>query len=715
MVKKLIDKINSRIAHKLALWVIIFSMVITLMTSAIQMYLEYRRDMQGIRGYFDSISFMQLNSLSESVWIMDDKQIVAHLNGITKGRDIIYAAVNSEDNRPMWFSGENEAKGTLGFRYDLTYTKRDAVIPLGTLEIVASLDNLYKRLSWTALVIILTNSLKIFLFAGCILLYFRLAVTRHLEKLASHVVDMDFRRRIEPLNLAGVTASSGDEFSQVVNMLNVLQRRGHHAFNALEKSEMRLRLFFDATEEGIFGITADGRITFANSACLKKIGYENSQHIIGKKVESIIGYSAEENDEIADGRDIFLKPLQTGKSLTIDDGYLQVSDGPGFYASVRTYPIVSDNERSGAVIFFNDISAQREMVKEKNLLSQAVRQSPLLVIISDAIGNIEYVNPGFERLTGFSLSEVVGKKSSTLGRHEQNNDIQRDIRDTLKAGEKWQGMYLMRAKDGTEYTFDTVVLPVFNNRGKIINTIALWLDITQKVELQKQLNHVQKMEAVGRLSASFAHEFGNPLLGVRSVIKDISERIPMEQGDKQLLQLAYTECERMKNLIRDFQRFQSGSSNRKERYDIHKILDNVLVFYKKHFENNNIALKKNYDETLPKLLICKNQITQVFLNLIINAVDAMAHGGGKLEISTGIDNGEIYIKVRDSGVGISEPEKDLIFEPFYTTKPDVQGTGLGLSVSYGIISGHGGEITVSSQVDEGSTFTVHLPLLGFKN
>ncbi len=250
-----------------------------------------------------------------------------------------------------------------------------------------------------------------------------------------------------------------------------------------------------------------------------------------------------------------------------------------------------------------------------------------------------------------------------LGNYKKNIHARREIRQALESAQKWQGIYLIRAKDGSEYSFDTLIAPVFGRRGKIVNIIALCLDITQKVELQNQLNHAQKMDAVGRLSASFAHEFGNPLLGVRSVIKDICERVPMEDGDKQLLRLAYEECDRMKILIRDFQRFQRSSSGVKENYDIHRILDNVLFFYKKHFEKKNIVLKKSYHNNVPLLFLSKDQIAQVFLNLIMNAVDSMAGDHGVLEITTGIKADYVFIDVKDSGMGIDEAEKDLIFEP----------------------------------------------------
>jgi signal transduction histidine kinase len=130
---------------------------------------------------------------------------------------------------------------------------------------------------------------------------------------------------------------------------------------------------------------------------------------------------------------------------------------------------------------------------------------------------------------------------------------------------------------------------------------------------------------------------------------------------------------------------------------------------------NGITLQKRYQADIPYLLVSKNQISQVFLNLIINAVDAMADGGGTLEVITYLQNNAVHISLGDTGVGITEIERELIFEPFYTTKAEIQGSGLGLSVSYGIVAGHGGEIHVASVENEGSTFTVQLPLKPFIN
>jgi PAS domain S-box-containing protein len=710
----MINKIQSRVTFKLALWGVVFSVCITLLASVFQLYFVYKKELETVKGYCHSVTGPLLSGLSEAVRREESKYVQAYLINLTSNRDIAYAAVHVAGEK-RWQSGSGDGGNIFDISYDLMDADGSNRYAIGRLKVNANLDPMYERLQWTAMNVFLVNGLKIFLFAGGLLLLFQYTVTRHLEKLAGHVVNLDFRQKIPPLRLDRDLESVEDEFSKVVTMLNLLQRRGHNAFKALKKSEERLRLFFDATEEGIFVINSEGRITFANATCLGRLGVEELSSIVGRKVEDLMRYSSKALGVIGDDTEIFLKPLHTGKSLIIDEGLLHINGGSFFHAAVRTYPLMEEERIKGAVVFVNDISEQREILREKNLLSQAVRQSPMAVVVFDSGGNIEYVNPGYEKLTGYSLRNIIGSKIYYLGHHKNNRLVFRDMRDTLYRGEKWQGIYHLKSRHGDEYSLDTLFAPVLNNRGDVVNIIALCLDITQKEALQDQLLQAQKMEAVGRLSASFAHEFGNPLLGVRSVIKDIGDRVPMEPGDKELLDLAYQECERMKNLIRDFQQLQQGSSDIKAHVDIHEIIVKVLRFYSKHFEKNGITVEKQFSVDVPLLYVSKNQIAQVFLNLIINAVDAMVESGGVLRIATGVVGNEVSIDLEDSGPGISEKEKELIFEPFYTTKSEIQGTGLGLSVSYGIISGHGGEITVDSAEDGGATFSVRLPLASGKD
>ena len=233
---------------------------------------------------------------------------------------------------------------------------------------------------------------------------------------------------------------------------------------------------------------------------------------------------------------------------------------------------------------------------------------------------------------------------------------------------------------------------------------------------QKQYLHAEKLSAIGKLSASIAHEFNNPLQGILSVLKGLKRRATMEEEDRELLDEAIEEGGRIKDLIRNLQEFNRPSTGRKDLLDLHKTLDSVLLLYKNDFKGKRISVVRDYAERLPAVQAVSDQIKQVFLNMLTNAADACHLPGGVITIKTWQENADmVATSIKDTGVGIQPSDVDFIFQPFYTTKPEVKGTGLGLSVSYGIIKKHRGEIRVESSPEEGSTFTVLLPINGAEN
>ena len=235
-------------------------------------------------------------------------------------------------------------------------------------------------------------------------------------------------------------------------------------------------------------------------------------------------------------------------------------------------------------------------------------------------------------------------------------------------------------------------------------------EIDKRQAAQLQLLHAEKLSALGRLSASIAHEFGNPLIGVRYLIEDIKNRPTLSKEDRDLLEIGLEECDRMKHLINDLQQINKPSSGKHERFNIHNTIDNVLLFQKKNLKNKKIAIVKAYDLSLPEIVAVEDQITQVLINLTINAVDAMPAEGGCITVSTSGNAEKVFISIKDTGSGIRPEDLDHLFEPFFSTKPAAEGTGLGLPVSYGIIARHGGTITCSSKPGQGTTFTVSLPV-----
>ncbi len=266
---------------------------------------------------------------------------------------------------------------------------------------------------------------------------------------------------------------------------------------------------------------------------------------------------------------------------------------------------------------------------------------------------------------------------------------------------------------------DIAAVPLADSLGKSGGFVVIARDITEMVkadreraELEAQLRHAQKMEAMGELSASIAHEFGNPLLGVRFLLRHLQEVTSLAEEDRNLLAVGLDEIERMQSLIRDLKSFYQPSSGRKIPTDIHHRIDNILLFHQNYFKTHNVRVEKRYADSLPEVMVVQDQITQVFINLLVNAVEAVPEEGGTVTITTECHGDTVSIAFHDTGVGISHDDQKKIFKPFFSTKPDVEGTGLGLSVSYGIVRSHGGDLQVSSSPGEGTTFTVILPVDG---
>jgi PAS domain S-box-containing protein len=233
-------------------------------------------------------------------------------------------------------------------------------------------------------------------------------------------------------------------------------------------------------------------------------------------------------------------------------------------------------------------------------------------------------------------------------------------------------------------------------------------------ETHAQLLHVEKLAAVGKLSASIAHEFNNPLQGIMTVLKEIERHAALNETEAELVGMAFKECERMRNLIASLRDFNRPSSGEIAPVNLHASLDSLLLLSKKEFDRHKITVEKDYAGNIPHIMAVHDQLKQVFLNLLGNAAHAGIEkkGKSKIQIRTEVAGEDIAIHIQDNGIGIQPEHFKHIFEPFFSTKPEQKGTGLGLSISYGIIKKHAGRIDVISKPGKGSTFSVYLPIKG---
>ena len=370
-------------------------------------------------------------------------------------------------------------------------------------------------------------------------------------------------------------------------------------------------------------------------------------------------------------------------------------------------------------------------------LTTFIAQSPGIVVVTDINGNIEYVNPRFTVLTGYSLDEVKGKAPRILKSGKQSHGVYQRLWSTVVSGNDWKGELHNKKKNGELYWESVTISPVRNKKNIITNFIKNAEDITRRRESEEklaeyrerleelieerskelkatyeQLVHSEKLGAIGKLSASIAHEFNNPIYGIRNVLEIVkgNTAIKNEKATKDFVDMAIKECDRMSGLIEKLRDFHRPSSEKKASMDIHKAIDDTLLLTCKELESRNISLEKDYAANMPKIKAVPDQVKQVILNLINNARAAIdKEEGGEIKIITEITNKSVKFHVQDNGCGIKEQDINSIFDPFFSTK-GIKGTGLGLSISYGIIKQHGGEITVKSQTGNGTTFTVTLPI-----
>jgi PAS domain S-box-containing protein len=408
-------------------------------------------------------------------------------------------------------------------------------------------------------------------------------------------------------------------------------------------------------------------------------------------------------------------------------------------ASPNSYDLIRFNEALDEQVSESVESFHIEHEMQTRQLDTVLSSTPDHNYVLDLHGKFIYANKPMLKLLNLPFNEMVGKSHSDL---TTATEVHNAVRKVIETAESHNGEVEYTFHSGEKRYYECVCTPVLDDEKKIEAVTVAEHDITdrkisaenlriskeqlqtlnneleQRVEkrsheLQKaqaQYLHAVKLSAIGQLSASIAHEFNNPLQGTRTILKGLKRRAILDEEDKELLDLAIVENERMGNLIKSLRDFNQPSAGEKKAMDVHAALDSLLLLYRSDFKRKKIETERNYAEGFPQVEVVPDQIKQVFLNLLNNAKDACSKNGGVITISTCYEDQSVAVEIKDTGVGFTPEEKDEIFIPFYTTKSKEEGTGLGLSISREIIQYHQGEIRAESQPGEGSTFTILLPV-----
>jgi PAS domain S-box-containing protein len=327
------------------------------------------------------------------------------------------------------------------------------------------------------------------------------------------------------------------------------------------------------------------------------------------------------------------------------------------------------------------------------------------ILAADLDDRVESWNSQIERLTGISRADAVGRRLHEL----LPSDLCEAI-EPAKASSGIQNIYKFALRP-QDVTLNIAVAPLISREGEHIGRLIIFDDITDRAELERRLVQADKLSSIGLLAAGVAHEVNTPLAVISTYAQMLAKQISGDAEKAPLLEKIARQTFRASEIVNSLLNFSRTSPIEFVSVDLNKVVNETLTLVEHQLAQARIDVKLSLESALPRVKGNPGKLQQVFLNLFLNARDAM-ESGGTLAIRSAAQNGLIRITVADSGAGIAQENLTRIFDPFFTTKAAKKGTGLGLSVSYGIVREHGGEIEVASQPGAGTRFELSFPTAG---
>jgi two-component system NtrC family sensor kinase len=343
-----------------------------------------------------------------------------------------------------------------------------------------------------------------------------------------------------------------------------------------------------------------------------------------------------------------------------------------------------------------------EYEKLKEFSENIVESINVGILAADLDDRVESWNSQIEKLTGISREHAVGRKLNEL--------LPADLWEQL--GSEVQNVYkfVLKPRTGSpnDVTLNIAVAPLISREGAQIGRLIIFDDVTDRAELERRLVQADKLSSIGLLAAGVAHEVNTPLAVISTYAQMLAKQISGDEQKAPLLEKIARQTFRASEIVNSLLNFSRTSPTEFVSVDLNKTVRETLALMEHQFTKSHVKTTLALDETLPKIKGNPGKLQQVFLNLFLNARDAM-ESGGALAVKTWAHDGQVLVTVADSGAGIARENLAKIFDPFFTTKGAKKGTGLGLSVSYGIVREHGGNIEVESEPGAGTRFELSFP------
>jgi len=477
------------------------------------------------------------------------------------------------------------------------------------------------------------------------------------------------------------------------------------------QNEARFAELFNSLQEGVYFTTPEGEILDVNPALVRMLGFGSREELLSKNAKELFldqeqrtaeAVMLEEQGRLV-SREIVLRK-KDGTLVTCLDTATLVRDATGH--PVRYQGILVDISAR--------LAMERSLREQQEFARRLVESFPDLIVVLDREGKFTFVSNRVRDMLGLAPQDLIGVRYGTRAHPDDLQHLDalvHDILDGVKTNETLE--YQSRHHDGTWRMLRATVAPLADASGAVTGMVASLRDVTEINRLEQQVMQSEKLAAMGQMIAGVAHELNNPLTAILAV-SDMLREHSEDAGHKRQLELLHQQARRAADIVQDLLSFARPPAPRKGRVQLPDVLRRALHLHEYSLRRNNVAVDFLPEKGIPDVLGDANQLIQVFLNLVVNAEQAIreVRETGTVRVRMGraaAGDPQVWASIQDDGPGVPADILERIFDPFFTTKRPGRGTGLGLSISMAIVREHGGEIHVQPAPGGGSVFLVTLP------
>jgi len=478
---------------------------------------------------------------------------------------------------------------------------------------------------------------------------------------------------------------------------------------ALRESDVRFQLMADHAPVLIWVSGPDKLCTYFNKVWLDFTGRTLAQEQGNGWAEGV------HQDDLQRCLDIYLGHFDQRLAFNMDYR-LRHADGSYRWLTDHGVPrFDAEGAFQGYIGSCVDITERKQAEETIRKLSTAIEQCPVSIVVTDLQGAIQYVNPKFIEVTGYSLTEAIGQNPRILKSGEKPLEAYKELWDTVLSGKTWRGELHNKRKNGELYWEQSNISPIRNEKGDIISIVAVKEDITaqkqaeeEKAKLQVQLQQSQKMESLGTLAGGVAHDMNNVLGAILGLASAHIGTQPYGSPLHRALDIICKATERGGKMVKSLLSFARQSPAENNKLDMNAILREQIAL----LERTTLAkvrLEIDLEAELRPILGDASALTHAFMNLCVNAVDAMPENGTLTLHTRNVDNDWIEVVVEDNGMGMPRSVLEKAMDPFFTTKETGKGTGLGLTMVFSTVKAHRGQMAIKSEPGQGTRVTLRFP------